>query len=71
MGKKSLAMHSGASVEGFGEISISFCRKREAIFEQEIILQSQCRDEKYRSFISTEISLHNSKEICMENKGRP
>lgn len=54
------------SVEGFGEIAISIYREQEAILEQEIILQSQCGDEKLRrSFISTEITFHNRKEMCM------
>ena len=51
------------------EISIPFHREWEAIFEQEIILPPQWRDKKYRrSFISTEVILHNSKKCVFRTK---
>jgi len=63
MKKKRLGKHTGDRMFRLEETSIPFYRKWEAIFEQEIILPPQCRDKKYRrSFISTEITLHNSKK---------
>lgn len=57
--------------KGFEDISILFHGTLKAIFEQEIILQSQCRDKKDRRLIiSTETTLLNSKEMCLQNKGR-
>lgn len=46
MGKKTGKALRSQNGEGFEEISVSFYRKWEAIFEQEIILQSQYTEEK-------------------------